>query len=120
MTTKNTYWAHNGRYQKFVPQLEALVPYEGSVEKPHKNKMLEKFRKASNCYYDLYNNGLCNRAREFARIFGIRSSDYKYQKRTWNGRIWVKHSVFSDTIYRDLEPRMDQIVLAAAEEQKII
>lgn len=119
MTNENTYWAHNGKYQQFLSKLESLIPCESSVETPHKNKMLERFRKASNCYYDLYNNGLCNRAREFAGVFGIRSSDYKFQQRKWNGRIWVKYRQFDDALYSELEPKMDQIVLAAAKEQRI-
>ena len=50
---KNSYWNNNGRFQMYVEELEALIPSEGEVDEPRKNKALDKFRKASNCYYDL-------------------------------------------------------------------
>jgi len=103
---KETYWNHNGKYQKLADALNELIPVEGSVKNPRKNKALEKFRKASNCYYDLYNNGLWNRAREFAAIFKIRSSDYK-----------IYNHDFSDRLYELTEEAMDEIVFHAWIEQ---
>ena len=49
----NTYWNSNGKYNALAEQLQALIPAEGAVAQPRKNKKLEKFRKAVNCYYDL-------------------------------------------------------------------
>ena len=103
---ENTYWNHSGKYEAAAQELNKLIPCEGAVERPHKNRALEKFRKASNCYYDLYNNGLCNRARSFARVFGIASSAY----RIGNWR-------FAMGLYTATEVAMDDIVVAAAREQ---
>lgn len=108
--TSNKYWSHNGRFQHFVNALEAKVPCEGAVPSATtKNKALERFRKASNCYYDLYNNGLCNHARSFSKIFGIAASHYANRR----------SGSFMQSLYDELEPKMDEIVLAAAKEQGI-
>lgn len=107
---KNSYWNNNGRFQMYVEELEALIPSEGEVNEPRKNKALEKFRKASNCYYDLYNNGLCNRASEFREVFGIASTKYKEKV----GR----YSSFVDELYDRVETVMDEIILNAVKEQK--
>jgi hypothetical protein len=104
----NRYWDHKGKYQAAADLLQARVPLMGGVEEPRKNPKLERFRKAANCYYDLYNNGLCNRAQEFARVF-FASSRYKtYQP----GR-------YLDSMYTRVEQCMDQIIEAAAREQGI-
>lgn len=108
---ENTYWNHKGQYESLAAQLQKLVPLEGSVVEPQRNKALEKFRKASNCYYDLYNNGLCNRAKEFYGVFKIASSHYK---EPWRG-----YGRYSALLYEKTEAAMDRIVLAAAHEQKI-
>ena len=105
----NTYWNCKGKYQELSDKLEELVPTSGSVENPRINKALEKFRKASNCYHDLYNNGLCNRANEFRTVFGIASSIF-----TLPG-----YGNFSDALYAKTESVMDEITLKAAVEQKL-
>ena len=66
-----TYWCSKGKYPELNEALQKLIPAEGPVANAKKNRALEKFRKASNCYYDLYNNGLCNRATEFRGVFGF-------------------------------------------------
>ena len=67
-----TYWNNEGAYQTIAEELQALLPSSGEVaEGKTTNKALERFRRAQNCYYDLYNNGLCNRAREFSTLFRI-------------------------------------------------
>lgn len=105
---KQSYWNKQGTFQNAVDQLNLLIPAEGSVDKPRStNRCLEKFRKASNCYHDLYNNGLINRASEFRKVFGIRSSAYH----TGRGLDWG--------LYVAAERVMDDIVLAAAQEQGI-
>ena len=110
---KNTYWNNNGTYQPAVVELNKLIPVEGSVDKPRStNKKLEKFRKASNCYHDLFNNGLGNCAQEFRQVFGFASSPHK--RRSFRG------TSFSPSFYDKVEERMDEIVLAAALEQGIV
>ena len=108
--SKNSYWNNNGRFQMYVEELEALIPSEGEVNEPRKNKALEKFRKACNCYYDLYNNGLCNRASDFRQVFGIASTKYKEKV----GR----YSSFVDELYVQTEKVMDEIIINAVKEQK--
>ena len=102
-----TYWNSNGRYQIVQDLLAAKIPVEGPVQNTRKNRALEKFRRASNCYYDLYNNGLCNRMAEFTYIFDLSARAY---------RLYGKHG-FDQLLYRRTEEKMDAIVYAAAVEQ---
>ena len=107
-----TYWNNNGRFQALADALQKYIPVEGPVANAKKNPALEKFRKAVNCYYDLYNNGLCNRAAQFSKIFGIATGQYKYR----NGRYGFE---FTQIMYDHTEEAMDAIVLAAAAEQLV-
>lgn len=101
-----SYWGGNGTHQELSDKLAELIPIQGEVNEPRKNKALEKFRRASNCYYDLFNNGLCNRAAEFRRVFGF------------GGTSIVKNR-YADYAVVGLERKMDEIILAAAKEQNI-
>jgi hypothetical protein len=98
------YWNNKGKYTSLADKLDKLIPPRGKVTNPKVNKALEKFRIASNCYYDLFNNGLMNRAKEFRRIFGF-------------GGTWIAKKGFP--YYEPLEIKMDEIILAAAKEQGI-
>lgn len=100
------YWDGIGRYQGYVNRLMLLVPPSGSVQNADKNPNLERFRKAVNIYYDVYNNGLCNRGRQFYSIFRFRSSDYR-----------LRDGDFQSNFYHELEDVMDRIVFDAANEQ---
>lgn len=103
-----SYWGGNGKYQALSDKMQDLIPDEGPCPDARgKNARLEKLRVAANCYYDLYNNGLCNRAAEFRRVFGFGGS-----------RI-VKSNYRESTDSVLLESIMDKIVLAAAAEQGI-
>lgn len=105
----NTYWNNAGKYQELADRLQRLIPVSGTVIMPRANPALETFRKAANAYYDLYNNGLWNRARSFSRLFGIRVGDYMDAKKRPLPRLF------------DLtEPKMDDIILAAAKEQQLV
>jgi hypothetical protein len=106
MSNTNTYWNSKGKYQTVAMKLQDLIPGSGPVESPRKNKALEKLRKATNCYYDLYNNGLYNRARQFYQIFKIPAMEYRM------GRYG-----FSEYLYNELEAKMDEIIENAAIEQ---
>lgn len=101
---KNTYWIGKGKYQDLADKLNELVPTTGSVPNLKENRALEKFRKASNCYYDLFNNGLCNRAAEFRSIFGFA------------GTYIAKKGL---SYCQKLEDKMDEIILDASKEQNI-
>jgi hypothetical protein len=106
----NTYWNGKGQYQEAVTQLQKLLPKEGEVNEPRKNKALEKFRRASNCYYDLYNNGLCNRACEFRRVFDIAASKH----------VLAQHGfccTYTPELFEAVEKKMDAIIAEAVLEQ---
>lgn len=109
---QNTYWNNNGTHADLVEKLEKLIPYEGSIPNPRKNRNLELFRKAVNVYYDLYNNGLYNRKSEFRSVFDLNSSYYKVGPR-------VGFS-YAPSMYTLVEQKMDAIILAAAKEQKLL
>jgi hypothetical protein len=110
-----SFWNNNTDLQTQVQQLQDLVPCEGEVVDKRKNRKLEKFRKASNVYYDLFNNGLGNRASELRPIFGLRVVDY-YVNRWSNGR---RYKEIENRLYVDIEPLMRQIVIDACVEQNI-
>ena len=100
-----TYWNHSGRYQEVSTLLEKFIPVEGPVVNAAQQPKLEKFRRASNVYYDYYTNGLGNRAREFKGAFGFVAGDYRICPGEYNERL-----------ERLMEDRMDKIVLEAAAE----
>lgn len=104
---EKSYWTENGRHQALLAQLEERIPDHGQVEQPRKNRHLEKLRKAINCYYDLYNNGLFNHATQFRKVFGIPSSQYKL----WGCGEYVQ------SLYEKTEAKMDELILLAAMEQ---
>lgn len=104
----NTYWSSNGKFQATADKLMAMIPGEGSVAEPRKNVKLELFRKAVNCYYDLYNNGLCNRAPMFRTVFGIPSSYYGSYRNGYGAQLYVMTEI-----------KLNEIIEAAAAEQGI-
>lgn len=107
--TENTYWNHNGLWESAAAVLQEMIPSEGAVRNPQKNKHLERLRKAINIYYDLYNNGLWNRRQGFYRIFGFRCMDYY---RSWeNG--------FTPELYKQVELVMNGLIELAAVEQNV-
>jgi hypothetical protein len=107
-----TYWEEKGTYQTQAEELQALLPYSGEVDKGKTtNKALERFRKAQNCYYDLYNNGLGNRAREFSILFRIAGvpREIKQNYRT--------NFLVSSLTEGAIENKMDGFILDAYREQ---
>ena len=110
-TMNKTYWTGQGRYQLKADALEKLLPIFGEVEDGKgANKHLETFRRAVNCYYDVYNNGLCNRAREFSTLFKIAGVAKEINSRRANGTLSL------DTQER-IEDKMGLFILAAFQEQ---
>lgn len=109
-----SFWNSNSDIQHVAEDLLALLPARGAALEPRKNKALERFRRATNCYYDLYNNGLCNRRAEFYRLFKVRVSDFKF---LWPSK--MRGEIDFDLIMPVVEPIMRSFVLAAAAEQGI-
>ena len=112
---KISFWNGNNPLCSAADELGKLVPVEGKVT-AKKSRALEKFRKAQNCYYDLYNDGLGNFTGEFRRVFGLASSNYKRTRWTRSGRPYPEFDV---SIYHDVEPLMEQIVVKACYEQGV-
>lgn len=111
---ENTYWNSKGTHQELVEKLQKLIPAQGGVEKPWKNKNLERFRKAQNAYYDIFNNGGMNRSRSIGKFFdGVVFYIRHYQRCNFGQTNW-------DRIAQCTEPKMDVIILAAAREQGLI
>lgn len=112
---QQSYWDSTGKFQIFIEQLQGMIPASGSVEFARsKNKKLERFRTASNAYYDLFNNGGMNRMNEIRRIFGLCHRDFYYgssykcrQRPNFNKAAAI------------VDPIMDLIVLEAVVEQGI-
>lgn len=106
---EQTYWNNAGKYQETADALQALIPDSGAVSEPRKNAKLEQFRKAVNCYYDLYNNGLCNRAAQFRAVYGIPASYYGSYRSGYGAQLYVM-----------VEEKLNGIIEAAAAEQGIV
>ena len=105
-----TYWNHKGTLQKLYGELDAMIPASGACANPRStNKHLDRMRRAANCLYDLYNNGLCNRQAQFNRMFDMRSACYGDYRRG-----------FSKQQYIAVEAKMDQFIALAAHEQGLI
>ena len=67
-------WGVRNDVKHLVDELNELLPAMGMVKNANKNKYLEKFRKAQNVTYDIFNNGLCNRGREL-KVLGLKKYD---------------------------------------------
>lgn len=113
---EKTYWGGNGNHQNLADELNKLVPREGAISGKG-NRKLEKFRKASNAYYDIFNNGGGNRPALIRSIFGIAMSHYR--RSNWhNGRQY--YTIDFESIEQRIEPIIDWIILEAAEEQGLL
>ena len=104
-------WGVNSGFRRLADELHALLPMQGRCSKPMSdNKHLEKFRRAQNAAYDLFNNGLCNKRSLFQNIYGwsvgVRDTSYATTV-TW--------SQWEDNVEKVLTP----IILEAAKEQGI-
>lgn len=113
---ENTYWSEKGTYQELSDKLWVMVPKTGAVPKPWKNKALERFRKASCAYYDVFNNGGCNRMRSISKLFGTPVTyllNQMWQHKGARRPHW-------DLIHTIVEPKMDEIILEAAFEQGLV
>jgi hypothetical protein len=109
---ENTYWNNAGAHQNLVDQLNSMIPAMGGI-KGSKNTALERFRRASNAYYDIFNNGGGNRGRSIGKFFeGVMFYINHYNRCNFGSINW-------DRIHMITEPKMDEIILAAATEQGI-
>ena len=102
-------WGVNPGFKHLADQLCDMLPLQGRVENPRStNKQLEKFRKAQNVIYDLFNNGLCNRRTEYRNMFGeVPIPGYGHEISN------IRWSQVEDEVEANFTP----IILAAAKEQ---
>jgi hypothetical protein len=100
------YFTGEGRYQEYMNRLLPLIPDFGPVELHQQYVALEKLRQALHCYYDLYNHGLANNARQAHKIFGFGSAPFK-----------ISDEKFDPIYYSRVDLRMDEFVIKAATEQ---
>ena len=104
-------WGINSGFQKLADELHNLIPAAGKCEfSQSKNKHLDKFRRASNAAYDLFNNGICNKRGLFNNIYGFAPTQrdvYYSNKDTW--------SHWEDMVEKVMTP----IIQAAAKEQRV-
>lgn len=117
---KNANWGCTCQTRPLVDQLSMLdvFPSEGPVKPLKGNRALEKFRKAQNVVWDIFNNGLMNRGREL-RILGLRKYDLALEEwSSYNGRL-IREANW-DQIEQVVEEAFTPIVLAAAKEQGIL
>lgn len=103
-----SYWDSNGKYQTQYEELWKLVPRQGKIEKgmcKHVSS-LERFRKACNCYYDVFNNGGGNRDASIAKFFpGVLSEI----RDSWNRGVNINW----DYIHRVCDEKMDEVIVEA-------
>jgi len=104
-------WGINSGFKRLADELHNLIPLQGRCENPmSKNKHLEKFRRAQNAAYDLFNNGLCNKRGLFNNVYGwapTMSQTYYAHSGTWSN--------WEDMV----EEVMTPIIINAAKEQGI-
>lgn len=112
------YWRKTGKHSKLADKLHKKIPAFGEVNDPDSNPKLETFRVANNAYYDLYNNGLCNRSEEFEDIFGFLPAK-KMILDDEGSEVHANYNDFQTDRLTRLEAAMDKIILAAAKEQRI-
>jgi hypothetical protein len=91
---QNTYWNNSGKFQTLTNILTNEVPMYGECDT--NLPKLERFRRALNAYYDLYNNGGYNRKEDVRNI--LRTS---------------QRATVSSQGIQALEERMDKIVVEA-------
>lgn len=103
----NSYRYNEGQYQSLANKLLKKIPKIGSVENPDRNKNLENFRVAFNCYLDLHYNRLFNRGKEFWETFNIKAATYKLNYPPF----------FQAIIYCLAEAMLDRFIISAALEQ---
>jgi len=104
-------WGCNQGFSHLNNNLNDLLPLEGRCEFPNsKNKALDKFRRAQNAAYDLFNNGLGNKRSLFQNIYGwapTQSSTHYATDITWSD--WENR----------VEEVLTPIMLEAAKEQGV-
>ena len=105
-----------GDLETVIDKLNELIPMEGSVESPRSaNKHLEKFRRAQNAVYDCFNNGLANRRKDFASIFGMNYAEVPVP--TIRSQLAFDARINWDYVESSISPKFREMIHSAACEQ---
>lgn len=117
--TKTIEWGCTPTTDRLRGMLTDLDHFPDQGECPKKytaNKELERFRRAQNVVYDIFNNGLGNRGKQL-KILGLRKDDLALEQ--WiNGRCYGRTNW--DQIEEVVEERFTPIIMKAAREQGLI
>ena len=106
------YWYQKGKYQQLAEALQSRIPMQGEIANKDENPCLEEYRKVSNQYYDLFNNGLHNQPYHFKRRFGVSVVEARSILRVGG--------ILECDILRTIEASVDQFILEAATVQGLI
>ncbi len=113
--TMNIEWGCTPTTNRLRGMLSDLDHFPDQGECPKKytaNKELERFRRAQNVVYDIFNNGLMNRGKQL-KILGLRKSNMPFPDE-WNMRgNW-------DRIEEMVEEKFTPIIMKAAREQGLL
>ena len=106
----------NKNLTSVVEALNDLIPMEGSVTNPVKNRKLEQYRVAQNVTYDIFNNGLGNKGKSL-KALGLKMYELPLDYYSSNGELiqpanWTR-------IEEIIEPIMEKKIMLAAVEQGI-
>lgn len=82
---KQSYWCGKGRLQRIYDRITPFIPASGPC--PPELPKTEKLRVAANAYYDFFNNGCCNRAADFRKVFGFGGRKADGYAQDVNGRL---------------------------------
>jgi len=105
-------WGVNSGFEHLANKLTEMLPAQGACENARStNKHLDKFRRAQNAVYDLFNNGLGNKRGLFVNIFGWAPT----QRSTWDASR-MQWAYWEDRVEEDFTP----IIINAAKEQGLV
>lgn len=107
-------WTNNN-LKSVYEALEEMIPLQGPVKNPVKNKKLDQLRKASNVVHDIFNNGLGNKGRSL-KCLGLRMWDLPLEQ--YRGGECIMRANW-ERIEEIIEPIMEKKILDAAVEQGI-
>lgn len=102
----------NSEVQDLYEKLNDLIPNDGRIKNPIKNKNLEALRKASQVYFQLWCNGFIHDTGTARNVLGLKVSTYKLPP---NCTV-----MYIDRIYVDIENKMTEIIKKAAIEQGLL
>jgi hypothetical protein len=117
-----TFWDNTHENSNLAKAVSDLISLSGEVKKEyrgHKIAELERFRKMSNAYYDIFNNGGGNRGRAISRYFG--TDILAIIRNLIDPPFWSSESRREawNRIHSIVEPIINEQLLKAAEEQNI-